>query len=96
MHQLGQRSVRIQWMVERNNENPSGFRKRFRLSRNHIWRLKDRQVDENQTSGKICLGLSVVVRVTLRDGTYHEVQDSESGHLLDYADQTQGCGLRTH
>ena len=31
------------------------------------------QVDENSSTGKISLGLSVIVRVTLRDGTFHEV-----------------------
>jgi len=31
------------------------------------------QVDESQSSGKISLGLSVIMRVTLRDGAYHEV-----------------------
>ena len=31
------------------------------------------QVDESQSTGKVSLGLSVVVRVTLRDGTFHEV-----------------------
>ena len=31
------------------------------------------QVDEHQSSGKISLGLSVIVRVTLRDGSFHEV-----------------------
>lgn len=29
-------------------------------------------VDENSHNGSISLGLSVIVRVTLRDGTYHE------------------------
>ncbi|KAL8874341.1 MAG: hypothetical protein Q9174_000292 [Haloplaca sp. 1 TL-2023] len=29
-------------------------------------------VEESPTSGKVSLGLSVIVRVTLRDGTYHE------------------------
>lgn len=29
-------------------------------------------VDEHPTTGKISLGLSVIMRVTLRDGTYHE------------------------
>jgi recombination DNA repair RAD52 pathway protein len=33
----------------------------------------DIQVDESQSSGKVSLGLSVIMRVTLRDGTYHEV-----------------------
>lgn len=36
--------------------------------------LNGSQVDESQSSGKISLGLSVVMRVTLRDGTYHEVR----------------------
>ena len=30
-------------------------------------------VDENTNTGKITLGLSVIVRVTLRDGSFHEV-----------------------
>jgi DNA repair and recombination protein RAD52 len=29
-------------------------------------------VDENPTTRKVSIGLSVIVRVTLRDGTYHE------------------------
>ena len=48
--------------------------------------LSPRQVDENQSTGKVSLGLSVVVRVTLRDGTYHEVIFGEprrpSSHML--------------
>lgn len=36
-------------------------------------------VDENQQTGKISLGLSVIVRVTLKDGTYHE--DIGYGHI---------------
>lgn len=36
-------------------------------------------VDEDERSHKISLGLSVVVRVTLRDGTYHE--DIGYGHI---------------
>jgi len=31
------------------------------------------QIDENQNSGRVTMGLSVVMRVTLKDGTYHEV-----------------------
>lgn len=31
------------------------------------------QIEENQNTGKISLGLSVIIRVTLRDGTFHEV-----------------------
>ncbi|KAL9640715.1 MAG: hypothetical protein Q9164_000110 [Protoblastenia rupestris] len=37
------------------------------------------KVDENQTTGKVCVGLSVIVRVTLRDGTFHE--DIGYGHI---------------
>jgi recombination DNA repair RAD52 pathway protein len=33
-------------------------------------------MDENRESGRVSLGLSVVVRVTLRDGVYHEVLDA--------------------
>lgn len=32
------------------------------------------QIDENQNSGRVTMGLSVVMRVTLKDGTYHEVR----------------------
>lgn len=32
-----------------------------------------KQIDENQNSGRVTMGLSVVMRVTLKDGTYHEV-----------------------
>lgn len=36
-------------------------------------------VDENATTGRISLGLSVIVRVTLKDGTFHE--DVGYGHI---------------
>ncbi|KAL3424435.1 DNA repair and recombination protein rhm52 [Phlyctema vagabunda] len=36
-------------------------------------------VDESPTTGKVSLGLSVIVRVTLRDGTFHE--DVGYGHI---------------
>jgi DNA repair and recombination protein RAD52 len=36
------------------------------------------QVDESQSTGKINLGLSIICRVTLRDGTFHEVPDNSS------------------
>lgn len=36
-------------------------------------------VDENPNTGKISLGLSVIVRVSLRDGTFHE--DIGYGHI---------------
>ncbi|KFX86014.1 hypothetical protein O988_09809, partial [Pseudogymnoascus sp. VKM F-3808] len=36
-------------------------------------------VDENPTTGKVNLGLSVIVRVSLRDGTFHE--DIGYGHI---------------
>lgn len=32
------------------------------------------QVEESQHTGKISLGLSVIVKVTLKDGTFHEVR----------------------
>jgi DNA repair and recombination protein RAD52 len=44
--------------------------------------IRDMQVDfvdENTTTGKISLGLSVIVRVTLKDGAYHE--DVGYGHI---------------
>jgi len=31
-------------------------------------------MDEDRESGRVNLGLSVVVRVTLQDGVYHEVE----------------------
>ncbi|KAL8704091.1 MAG: hypothetical protein Q9201_002752 [Fulgogasparrea decipioides] len=36
-------------------------------------------VEESQSTGRVSLGLSVIVRVTLRDGTYHE--DLGYGHI---------------
>ncbi|KAL9641148.1 MAG: hypothetical protein Q9204_000246 [Flavoplaca sp. TL-2023a] len=36
-------------------------------------------IEESQSTGKVSLGLSVIVRVTLRDGTYHE--DIGYGHI---------------
>ena len=36
-------------------------------------------VDENPQNGKVTLGLSAIVRITLRDGTYHE--DIGYGHI---------------
>ncbi|KAJ5673916.1 DNA repair and recombination protein radC [Penicillium macrosclerotiorum] len=36
-------------------------------------------IEENQNTGKISLGLSVIVRVTLRDGSFHE--DIGYGHI---------------
>lgn len=36
-------------------------------------------VDESQSTGKITLGLSIIVRVTLKDGTFHE--DIGYGHI---------------
>lgn len=35
------------------------------------------QADENENTGKMTLGLSVIMRVTLKDGTFHEVRASE-------------------
>lgn len=39
-----------------------------------VWLTLTNQVEENQNTGKISLGLSVIMRVTLRDGTFHEVK----------------------
>lgn len=36
--------------------------------------LRGVQVDEDPNTGKISLGLSVIMRVTLKDGAYHEVR----------------------
>ncbi|KAI9737791.1 MAG: DNA repair protein rad52 [Cirrosporium novae-zelandiae] len=36
-------------------------------------------LDENEHTGKVSLGISVIVRVTLKDGTYHE--DVGYGHI---------------
>ncbi|KAL8674251.1 MAG: hypothetical protein Q9168_001318 [Polycauliona sp. 1 TL-2023] len=44
--------------------------------------IKEMQLDfcdESPTTGKVSLGVSVIVRVTLRDGTYHE--DVGYGHM---------------
>ena len=45
------------------------------------------QVDEAAGTGKINLGLSVIVRVTLRDGTFHEVHHRpvEASSILIHA-----------
>lgn len=83
-------------MVKWDYEHPSGLRKRVALLLDRTERLNMSQVDEHQSSGKISLGLSVIVRVTLRDGTYHEVQGGELHLTGEYADRLQGCGLRTY
>ena len=44
-----------------------------------IMKLEVDFVDENPNTGKISLGLSVIVRVSLRDGTFHE--DIGYGHI---------------
>ncbi|KAL1627629.1 DNA repair protein rad52 [Neofusicoccum ribis] len=36
-------------------------------------------IDQSQSSGKVSLGLSVIIRVTLKDGSYHE--DIGYGHI---------------
>ena len=40
------------------------------------------QVDEDPNTHKISLGLSVIVRVTLKDGTFHEVRFSVAVKLM--------------
>ncbi len=42
--------------------------------------LNGLQVDENE-QGRVSLGLSVTLRVTLRDGTYHEVRSIRLGKV---------------
>jgi Rad52/22 family double-strand break repair protein len=49
------------------------------------------QMDESRETGKVSLGLSVVVRVTLTDGVYHEVHP----HLLR-GSRITGHWLRLH
>lgn len=41
-------------------------------------------MEEDRESGRVNLGLSVVVRVTLKDGVYHEVKLLCSA-MLNYA-----------
>ena len=47
------------------------------------------QVDENQSTGKVNLGLSVIVRVTLRDGTYHEVIECSFSVIEEVSEQSR-------
>lgn len=39
-------------------------------------------MDENKESGRVSLGLSVVIRVTLRDGVFHEVMNLTNNRVL--------------
>lgn len=54
------------------------------------------QVDEHPNTGKVSLGLSVIVRVTLRDGTFHEVKllysDISKSRIIDFVGQDIGYG----
>jgi len=54
----------------------SKYSNRLCISSQRILLPTDVQMDENRESGRVSLGLSVVVRVTLRDGVYHEVLDA--------------------
>ena len=40
------------------------------------------KVEESASTGKISLGISVIVRVTLKDGTYHEVRKHYTRRLV--------------
>lgn len=67
-------------MVELDPKYPDRFCM-FGLSspRDKVWRKKrltvsSSQVEESPNTGKISLGLSVIIRVTLKDGTFHEVR----------------------
>lgn len=53
------------------------------------------QVDESQSTGKVSLGLSVIVRVTLKDGTYHEVK-ALLLFLIVFCSPASGYWIRTH
>lgn len=46
------------------------------MLRRQGWLTSSYQADENEHTGKMTLGLSVIVRVTLKDGTFHEVRAS--------------------
>lgn len=46
-----------------------------------------RQVDESPTTGKITLGLSTIVRVSLKDGTFHEVCLNHGHPIFTAADR---------
>lgn len=60
---------------------------------NSITKLNFSQVDESQSTGKVSLGLSVIVRVTLRDGTYHEVHPHNAIYNLANVDLNLGYWL---
>ena len=61
-------------MVEWDSKCSNRFRGEFQISMGVIgFMTNSSQVDENESTGKISLGLSVIVRVTLRDGAFHEV-----------------------
>lgn len=60
------------------------------------------QVDESPNTGKVSLGLSVIVRVTLKDGAYHEVCTSNPIQANSFVDTgltakpISGCRIRAH
>lgn len=59
-------------MVKRDSERPDRLCELI-FVRRPSHGSNGRQVEESQSTGKVSLGLSVIVRVTLRDGTFHEV-----------------------
>lgn len=65
-------------MEQSNSERANRFRE-YSLARSRNDRLTCEQVDEHPQSGKINLGLSTIVRITLKDGTFHE--DIGYGHI---------------
>ena len=78
-------------MVELDQQYTGGFCE--------FWDKQDRgtetdgwQVDENAATGKISLGLSVIVRVSLKDGTYHEVCAYDSHMHKILTDKDIGYG----
>lgn len=46
------------------------------------------QVEESQHTGKISLGLSVIVKVMLKDGTFHEVRFQPASFVGDQSAYT--------
>jgi hypothetical protein len=65
------RGFRVQRLVELSGTGPDRLCALQRSARPGT-NADSRQVDEHQ-NGKVSLGLSIVVRITLKDGTYHEV-----------------------
>jgi hypothetical protein len=68
MHQPRKRGIWIQWLVFKHTKHLCRLRTFCYPST-----LRSPQMDETRDTGRVSLGLSVIVRVTLKDGVYHEV-----------------------